>query len=146
MEAEAAQAAEDQLRADLRRIDTRLLDERFMADLYRALAGNRWRKSVGAGVAVSLSWARAEELVNELRRSVDQPELELRQTGREGEVSATVNQELAAIGWTAEAVDTGQRDESHLGTPPSPPPGDQGARQAPHRDDTRWSGLAEGEG
>jgi len=107
------------LQSDLQQLEERLRDEKFAHELYRALADNRWEKD---GEAVALSWKRAEELINALRKGHNRPPLELAQTGGEGEVSATVRAELERLGWRVEPLDTTGRDAAHLDSPPDSPP------------------------
>jgi len=139
---EGAEALERALREDLATLDERFADEEFSSDLYRALANNVWRKDGGPGGHVSLSWGRAEQLVNELRRTRGQNELTLAQTGGEGEVSDLIRDELGRLGWRAQPLNTGREDAQHLGQPESPPPGDQGERQAPVGEETEWDRVA----
>ena len=84
------EALEQELRDDLATLEERFADEEFSSELYRALANNRWRKEGGAEEHVSLSWSRAERLVNELRERFGHEPLTLAQTGGEGEVSDLV--------------------------------------------------------
>jgi hypothetical protein len=107
------------LQSDLQRLEDRIRDEKFARELYRALADNRWEKD---GEVVALSWKRAEELINALRRGHDRPPLELDQTGGEGEVSNTVRAELEPFGWRITPLDTSRRDPSHLDSPADPAP------------------------
>jgi hypothetical protein len=131
------------LQSDLQQLEDRLRDEKFATELYRALAGNRWTKE---GQTVALSWKRAEELINDLRRGVDRPALELDQTGREGEVSDTVRDELERLGWQVEPLDTGTHDPTHVSSAEDPPPPKHGERMAPPEHPAGWSGVAEREG
>lgn len=101
----------------------RLADERFSTDLYRALASVRWRHE-GEDGALSLSWTRAEELVNGLRERHGHAPLTLAQTGGEGVVSDLVDGELARRGWRHEPLNTGRHDDRHSGSPAEPPPAD----------------------
>jgi alkylated DNA repair dioxygenase AlkB len=140
-----AEALERELRDDLATLAERFGDEEFSSDLYRALANNRWEKEGGPEGRVSLSWSRAERLVNELRERAGQPPLTLAQTGGEGEVSSVVEDELSRLGWRREALDTSQRDDAHLAEPESPPPADQGARQAGVDDPGAWERQAHAE-
>jgi hypothetical protein len=107
------------LQSDLQQLEERIRDEKFARELYRALADNRWEKD---GEAVALSWKRAEEFINGLRKGHNRPPLELAQTGGEGEVSATVRAELERRGWRVEPLDTSRRDPSHLDSPADSPP------------------------
>ena len=124
---------ERQLADDLADLGQRFVDEEFSSELYRALANNVWRKE-GAPGEVSLSWRRAGELVNDLRRHRDQPELVLAQTGGEGEISPVVADELARLGWNASALDSSRHQDAHRTQPESPPPADHGERHAPVAD------------
>jgi hypothetical protein len=66
--AQAAETLERELGHDLETLADRIgRDEEFCGDLYRALTNNRWRKDGGPEGHVSLSWSRAEELVNDVR-------------------------------------------------------------------------------
>jgi hypothetical protein len=113
---------------DLSRLE-RLDDEGFCTELYRALANTRWtRRDEGSG-AVSMSWSRAEELVNRLREEREQPSLTLAQTGGEGTVSDDVAGELERLGWDWQLLNTGSHDERHIERPESPPP--PGGGEAP---------------
>ena len=100
-------------------------DDEFSSDVYRALTNTVWRKPGGPEGHVSLSFKRAEEVVNELRAEQRQPPLTLAQTGGEGEVSELVRDELGRLGWSARPLDTGREEEAHVGRPESPPPADQ---------------------
>jgi hypothetical protein len=127
------------LARDLDQLGDRLLDEEFSTELYRALANRRWRKDGGPDGAVSLSWSRAEELVNDLRARRGREPLELAQTGGEGELSDTVEGELGRIGWRSEPLNTARHDEAHAAQPAeSPPPADSGERHAPVEDPGGW--------
>jgi hypothetical protein len=121
-------ALERELVGDLRGLGDRLRDEEFSGDLYRALGNRVWRSDRRTGGHVSLSWRRAEEVVNDLRERQGVAPLELAQTGGEGEVSPAVREELGGLGWTSEPLDTGRHDPAHEAGPTSPPPGDHGER------------------
>ena len=143
---ETAERLERELLRDLGTITSRVsFDEEFCADLYRALANSRWRKEGGPDGYLSLSWKRAEELVNDVRTRGGKDALTLAQTGGEGEVSDAVREELGALGWEIEPLDTSQHDPEHLSEPESPPPADQGERQAPVDDPHRWEREAHAE-
>jgi hypothetical protein len=107
------------LQADMQRLEDRMRDEKFCTELYRALADNRWSKE---GESVALSWKRAEELINAVRRGHDEDPLELAQTGGEGQVARTVREEFESLGWTIEPLDTGGHDPAHLDSPKDSPP------------------------
>ena len=118
-----------ELIGDLRTLGERLRDEEFCGDLYRALSNRAWRREGDSQGHVSLSWRRAEEVVNELREGEGQGPLTLAQTGGEGEVSPAVADELGGRGWTSEPLDTGQHDAAHDTSLPDAPPPDQGQRK-----------------
>jgi hypothetical protein len=107
------------LQADMQRLDERMRDEKFCRELYRALADNRWSKD---GETVALSWKRAEELINAVRRGMGYPELTLAQTGGEGAVDRTIRETFEPLGWTIEPLDTSEHDPAHLDSPEDPPP------------------------
>ena len=105
---------EHELRQDLTALEDRFAnDNQFSHDLYRALANITWHKQ-GAGGHVSLSWGKAEELVNELRARVAQDPLELAQTGGEGDVAETVRRDLEALGWSVRPLNTSRHDPQHV--------------------------------
>ena len=143
---ESAQLLERELIEDLTALDERFADEKFSTELYRALANTVWRKDGGPDGHVSLSWSRAEQIVNELRERNGQPPLELAQTGGEGEVSRLVADELGTLGWRAQPLNTGRQDPQHLDSPESAPPADQGERLAPVDDSHEWERRAHAEG
>jgi hypothetical protein len=130
---------EERLRADLSECEL-LRDESFARELYRALTNRVWR-SADRPDGVALSWTRAEELVNELRETVDEEPLRLAQTGGEGELGERAADELGRRGWTSEPLDTGARDERHAASAASPPPGDAGEAQAPTEPPAAWRGA-----
>ncbi|MDQ3934563.1 MAG: hypothetical protein M3340_08015 [Actinomycetota bacterium] len=124
---------------DLEQLGDRFLDEQFSTELYRALSNRRWRRDGGPEGAISLSWSRAEEVVNDLRGRHDREPLELAQTGGEGELSELVERELGAAGWRSEPLNTGRRDEAHVGQPAdSPPPPETGEQHSPAEDSGGW--------
>ncbi len=137
-----AETLERQLAEDLASLEDRLRDEEFSSELYRALTNNTWRKEGGPDGHVSLSWGRAEELVNELRARSGQSALELAQTGREGEISDLVRTELERLGWHSCPLNTSRHDRDHLAQPESPPPADHGPRNAPVEASGEWERLA----
>jgi hypothetical protein len=107
------------LQADVQALEERMRDEKFARELYRALADNRWSKD---GETVALSWKRAEELINAVRRGLGAPPLTLSQTGGEGVVDSSVREELEARGWRIEPLDTSRHDAAHLDSPEDEPP------------------------
>jgi hypothetical protein len=107
------------LQADMQRLGDRMRDEKFSRELYRALADSKWSKE---GETVALSWKRAEELINAVRRGLGEENLVLAQTGGEGSVDRSVREEFEPLGWKIAPLDTGRRDPAHLGSPEDPPP------------------------
>jgi hypothetical protein len=100
-------------------------DEKFSRELYRALTDNKWAKD---GQAVALSWKRAEELINAVRRGLGEEPLVLAETGGEGTVDRSVREELEPLGWKIEPLDTSSHDPAHLDSPEDPPPASGGRR------------------
>jgi hypothetical protein len=115
---------ERELATDLDRLGDRLVDEQFCGDLYRAVTNSVLRRQGGPDGHLSLSWGRAEEIVNELRKRRERLPLTLAQTGGEGEVSDLARGELERLGWTVAPLNTSRGDDAHEGKP----------RQAPHGD------------
>ena len=107
------------IQADLQDVGDRMRDEKFCRELYRALADNIWSKD---GEAVALSWKRAEELINAVRRGLGEEPLTLAQTGGEGTVDRSIREEFEPRGWTIEPLDTSERQAFHLDSPEDPPP------------------------
>jgi hypothetical protein len=108
------------LQADMQRLGDRMRDEKFSTELYRALADNKWSKE---GETVALSWKRAEELINAVRRGLGEKPLVLAQTGGEGTVDRSVREEFEPLGWQIAPLDTSRHDPAHLDSPEDPPPG-----------------------
>lgn len=135
---------ERHLTEDLATLGDRFVDEEFCSALYRALAGNALRPaSDGESGRLSLSWKRAENLVNELRERAGREPMSLAQTGDEGQVSSTVADELRRLDWTLRPRDTSEHDDAHLASPHDAPPADQGERRAPvDTDETDWEQRA----
>jgi hypothetical protein len=119
---------ERRLLDDLETLAARAADESFATDLYRALARRVWRRDDDE---LSPSFQRAEWLVNQWRERHGQAPLELAQTGGEGDVDRTVDEELGRLGWSHRPLNTGRQEPSHEGLPESPPPPDHGERMAP---------------
>jgi len=115
---------EHQLTRDLGTLEDRASDERLMRDLYRALANNALAKRGDDG-HLSLSWQRAEDIVNTLRTARGLSPLEgLAQSGGEGALTERAREILERLGWTARPRDTGEHDERHESAGESPPPAD----------------------
>lgn len=117
-----AEEIEDVLVEDLDRLGDRLVDEEFTGDLYRGLANNVWHKEGGPAGEVALSWSRAEAVVNELRSRHDREPMQLHQTGGEGWVSTTVDDELGRLGWRHRPLDTDRQEDAHAGKEAESPP------------------------
>src|SRR3954454_8242617 len=107
------------LQADMQAVGDRMRDEKFCTELYRALADNKWSKD---GETVALSWKRAEELINAVRRGLGAPPLTLAQTGGEGIVDSSVREAFEPRGWTIEPLDTSKHAAAHLDSPDDEPP------------------------
>ena len=122
---------EDALLRDLFPLRDRLRDEWFARELYRALTSTAWRKRDGPDGHLSLSWTRAESIVNELRERDGEAPLELAQTGGEGEVSPMLAEELAGLGWTSASLDTGRHDDAHVDDDAPTPPASRDRGEAP---------------
>jgi hypothetical protein len=120
-----------ELLRDLFPLRHRLREDWFAKELYHALTNTAWRKQDGPDGHLSLSWARAERIVNELREREGEAPLDLAQSGGEGEVSDTAGEELAGLGWTAAPLDTGRHDDAHVDDPADPPPASSGPREPP---------------
>ena len=136
---------EQELRQDLATIEDRFAnDNQFSWNLYRALANNTWHKQ-DAGGHVALSWGKAEELVNELRARVAEDPLELEQTGGEGEVSNDVREQLEALGWRSQPLNTSRHDPQHVSQGEEPPPKGTGERLADRPHTREWERVAHAE-
>ena len=138
----SAEILERELANDLTTLEERFADDEFSTQLYRALTNNAWSKEGGPEGRVSLSWSRAETFVNELRARQGQDALTLAQTGGEGEISDLIASELGRLGWSADELDTSRRDPAHLTQPESPPPAEQGERDAPTGEEGEWEAIA----
>ena len=114
------------LQADVQQLPERIRDDKFAMELYCALAGNRWSKD---GEVVALSWKRAANFVNALRRGHARPDLPLYKSGCEGTVDRTVLDELRPRGWSVEPLDTSHHDPAHVDDYPSAPPQAGGRRE-----------------
>ena len=99
--------AEQLLVRDLGKRRQRFGDEKFATELYRALTNRRWFKE---DHLVGFSRRRAEEVINGIRQLLGAPPLALQGSGEEGAVSRTVAEELGALGWNSEPVDTTRDD------------------------------------
>ena len=138
---------EQGLERDLGELSDAVREDAFAGELYRGLANHRLvDPDDPERRQVALSWRRAEEVVNDLRRHAGEEPLTLAQTGGEGEASDTVADELRRLGWIPRPRDTSAHDDSHIASPPDPPPPGQGERQAPvGPDETDWQERAHAE-
>ena len=92
---------------------------------------------------MSLSWKRAEGLVNSVRDGAGLEPLALDQSGDEGRPTPRVQQALADLHWEREDLNTSRHDDAHLDSPRDPPPADTGERLAPADPETaRWEERA----
>jgi hypothetical protein len=107
------EALERQLADDLRSLGPQLENDRFVHDLYRSLTRTRWSRFDRDG-SVSLSFGRAEKLLNELRGERGSGPLQMAQTGGEGEVSHRLDDTLRELGWRVNDLNTGRHDDAHL--------------------------------
>jgi hypothetical protein len=107
------------LQTDMQRLEDRMRDEKFVRELYRALANNVWTKE---GESAALSWRRAEELINAVRRGLGESSVVLAETGGEGTVDRSIREAFEPLGWRIEPLDTSRRDPAHLDSPEDPPP------------------------
>src|SRR4051812_27870260 len=103
---------ERDLANDLQTLGDLVHDDSFYPELYRGLAGVNWTRADEGHL--SLSWKRAEELVNRVRAEHGHAPLELAQTGGEGEVSERVADALSGLGWTPKPLDTSHDDPGHV--------------------------------
>src|SRR4051794_22014122 len=128
---DSADDLELELLRDLFPLRHRVREDWFATELYHALTNTAWRKTDGPEGHLSLSWSRAERIVNELREREGQAALSLSQGGGEGDVSGTVGEELAGLGWTSTPLDTGRHDDAHVEDAADPPPASSGPGEDP---------------
>ena len=113
---------ERQLVHDLDRMAERLVDDKQARELYGALTNHTLVKDGEPG-HLSVSWTRAEEIVNGIRARNGQEALAgLAQSGREGETAPGSREALQSVGWTIRELDTSRHDEAHATDPPNEPP------------------------
>lgn len=130
---------EHDLERDLAELSDDLREDTFAAELYRGLANHRLVDPQDPDRRqVSLSWRRAEEIINGLRRHAGEKPLTLAQTGGEGELTDRVESELTRLGWSVRPLDTSSHDPSHVSEPNSPGPRGQGERDAPTERPEAW--------
>src|SRR5919107_2527471 len=91
-------ALERELVRDLGELRDDLGEDAFARELYRGLASRRLTRLGNADGALSLSWRRAEEIVNGLRERAGAEALTLAQTGGEGDLSDRVASRSATSG------------------------------------------------
>jgi hypothetical protein len=124
----STETLERELLNDLRTLHNMIhSDDSFDEELYRALAGVEWHRSGGGHV--SLSWKRAEKVINEQRAEHDRAPLTLAQTGGEGEVSERIANALSHQGWRQRPAQPGRHDDSHVNTRAGAAPRDPGRRK-----------------
>jgi hypothetical protein len=139
-----ASRAEIALLREVERLGDRVCEDWFAVELYRAMAGRRWRSQNGDG-AVALSWRRAEQVVDDLREAYHAPALSLTQRGGEGRLSEDVDRALRAHGWVSEPMNPDEHDPVHTDAAPEMPPRsggpptqwEQQAHQAAHQERVR---------
>lgn len=134
-----AEETEHELERDLGELSEAVREDTFAAELYRGLANHRLvDPDDPERRQVSLSWRRAEEVINGLRRRVGEEALTLAQTGGEGELTDRVESALTRLGWSVRPLDTSSQDPSHVSEPPSAGPPGQGERDAPTEPPEAW--------
>lgn len=129
---------EHRLVHDLGELTGDLHEDSFAGELYRGLANHALSREDDPDGRVSLSWRRAEEIVNGLRERAGEEPLTLSQTGGEGSLTDRVERSLTGLGWRARPLDTSTHDSSHATEPASPPPPGQGERDAPSDQGEVW--------
>ena len=123
-------AVEHRLVHDLGELADDLREDAFAGELYRGLANHALSRDDDPDGRVSLSWRRAEEIVNRLRERAGAEPLTLAQTGGEGSLTDRVERALGDLDWRIRPLDTSTHDSSHATVPASPPPPGQGERDA----------------
>ena len=129
---------EQRLVRDLGDLREELRDDDLAGELYRCLANRALSREDDPEARVSLSWRRAEEIINGLRERAGEAALTLAQTGGEGELSDRVSEALGERGWRARPLDTSQHDSSHASEPNSPGPQGQGGRDVGSEQGEVW--------
>jgi hypothetical protein len=110
---------------DLDTLGDRLSDDRLCRDLYAAFAGYALHRRDTPG-RLTLSWGRAEELINGARAAHALPPMDgLAQSGHEGELTNRARAVLEELGWDVRPRRTDEHDDAHSGRPASPPPADR---------------------
>jgi len=117
-----ADTLERELARDLGSVGAQLADDRLWQDLYKALANTRWHKPHTGQGHVTLSWKRAEDMVNGVAAEQGEEPMTLAQTGGEGEVAPRIAELLGPLGWSSTAANTSAHDPRHEDSPPDPPP------------------------
>ncbi len=116
----STETLERELLTDLKTLHRMVQADDFDEELYRALAGVEWHR--GGGGHVTLSWKRAERIINAGRAEHGRPPLTLAQTGGEGEVTERVANALRDRGWRPRPLRAGVHDAAHVngrnGAPP----------------------------
>ena len=129
---------EQRLVRDLGDLREDLRDDDFAGELYRGLANRALSREDDPEARVSLSWRRAEEIINGLRERAGQAALTLAQTGGEGDLSDRISDALGERGWRARTLDTSQHDSSHAPEPKPPGPAGQGGRDVGSEQGEVW--------
>jgi hypothetical protein len=130
---------EQELERDLGELSDAVREDAFAGELYRGLANHRLvDPNDPQRRQVALSWRRAEEVVNRLRRQVGEEPLTLAQTGGESWLTERVEEALTNLGWSIRPLDTSSHDTSHVSAPNSPGPKGQGERDAPTEPPQAW--------
>ncbi len=130
---------EQELERDLGELSDAVREDAFAAELYRGLVNHRLvDPDDPRRRQVALSWRRAEEVVNGLRRHAGEEPLTLAQTGGEGSLTDRVEEALTRLGWSVRPLDTSSHDPGHVSEPNSPPPRGQGERDAPTEPPEAW--------
>ena len=130
---------EQEFERDLGELSDALREDAFAGELYRGLANHRVvDPDDPERRQVALSWRRAEELINRLRRHVGEEPLTLAQTGGESWLTERVEEALTNLGWSIRPLDTSSHDPSHVSAPNSPGPKGQGERDAPTEPPQDW--------
>ena len=116
----STETLERELLNDLRTLHKMVQTDHFDEELYRGLAGVEWHRSGGGHV--TLSWKRAETIINEQRAEHGRPPLTLAQTGGEGEVTERVANALRGQGWRPRPHRPGTHDRGHVNGRAGAPP------------------------
>jgi hypothetical protein len=100
-----AGALEQALYDDLGTLADDIVDDNSAVELYRALAGNVWRKRDARG-QLELDALGAERLVNRLRERVGRAPLDLAASAGDGGLTKRMEYALSSLGWRCDLLDT----------------------------------------